>query len=92
MNIIELDGFRWGTFSEESEKKMTRMMRDFLGQARIGDWQPDGDWYTLKNKFYGFAEKHADGITGYDDGWRDTDVEECVVWVMRKVASGARWA
>jgi len=88
--IIQLDEIRWATFSDEAEKKMARVMKDFLSQAKMGDWNDGDDFYDLRDKFYGFARSHADKPAD-GDGWTDSDVEEVVVWILRKVAKGTRW-
>lgn len=77
----------FNTFTPEGDQALTVIMRDFIAQAKMGDWTADDDWYTLERKFTEFAEKHPTPPPA-DCGWTDTDTMEIVVWVMRKVANG----
>lgn len=79
---------KFHTFTEDGDAAMTEIMTDMFREAKMGDWTPDGEYYTLRDKFRAYAEKHSAHPRLEGTGWTDTAVEEIVVETMRAFAGG----
>lgn len=77
----------WWTQTLEGDKAMTIVMRDFIAQAKAGDWTAETGWFTLSHLFRRFALTHPKCPPDNSDWTNDTTMN-AVVLIMRKVANG----
>jgi hypothetical protein len=79
---------KFHTFTKDGDAAITEIMVDMFREAKMGDWTADGEYYTLRNKFRAYAQKHSAYPRLEGTGWTDTAVEEVIVETMRAFADG----